>query len=409
MFAWPLMCRLVKALAQLRGDALHHLSDTQQLPMLHRAFIAASRASKPVKALEALFRGAQMSEQPTTNSSRKPPAADPATGSSNRAAAGIRLAPGANAAYDEALQQLHQVQEEYQQELQGTLAAYRGSSSSSVHQVILGDQDQGVLCLVVQPPAGAAPAHQGFGGSSPIHQQATPPAWTQQLLLDVSHQVIKHEQLADSEVASLVDCAAVQPTAAAGRGRGAKGRGRGASSRGRGRTAAAGAAEGGTGGHVIVNIHIPLLQELAADIQQAQQQLELAIATALNYAASVFMDSYSLFRSLVKAVSELDVLAGFASVVQPGNEAAGCCFCRPRFASAGAASAAVNGQEAGPLSPILQLQGLWHPLLAASAVVGPGGGPGAGDVVCNDIQLGGDRPGAMLLTGGQWPCEYKGT
>lgn len=145
----------------------------------------------------------------------------------------------------------------------------------------------------------------------------------------------------------------------------------------------------------MVHVHIPLLQELFTEVQQATQQLEAAAAVALNRAASTLLDSYTVFKGLIKAVSELDVLAGFAEYIQR-TSSPGCSLCRPRFAAAGAATAAAGVQAAVTSSPLLQLKGLWHPLLAASAAAGGGN---AGGVVCNDVQLGGDKPGAMLLTG----------
>lgn len=76
-------------------------------------------------------------------------------------------------------------------------------------------------------------------------------------------------------------------------------------------------------------------------------------------------------------------------VVCPGNAPPGCSFCRPQFAAAAAAGGLgqVGGSSAAPL---LQLDGLWHPLLGLQS---------SGSVVPNDVGLGGHRPGAMLLTG----------
>jgi hypothetical protein len=77
-------------------------------------------------------------------------------------------------------------------------------------------------------------------------------------------------------------------------------------------------------------------------------------------------------------------------VVAPGSAPPGCSFCRPQFATAAAASSSHQGTAAS--APLLQLEGLWHPLLGSSS--------SSGCVVPNDLVLGGDRPGAMLLTGG---------
>lgn len=97
-------------------------------------------------------------------------------------------------------------------------------------------------------------------------------------------------------------------------------------------------------------------------------------------------------------------------VVAAGQAPPGCSFSRPQFASASAAAvAAANtttaGQHAGALgsnsnsatatAPLLQLDGLWHPLLGRQA-----GSSSSSSVVSNDVVLGGgNKPGAMLLTG----------
>jgi hypothetical protein len=86
-------------------------------------------------------------------------------------------------------------------------------------------------------------------------------------------------------------------------------------------------------------------------------------------------------------------------VVSPGNAPPGCSFCRPQFAAAAAAAAAGLGQDgssASSVAPLLQLGGLWHPLLGVQT---------RGSVVPNDVLLGGHRPGAMLLTGEA--CESR--
>jgi hypothetical protein len=45
---------------------------------------------------------------------------------------------------------------------------------------------------------------------------------------------------------------------------------------------------------------------------------------------------------------------------------------------------------------VLHFEGMWHPLMGRSAAAGSGG-----CVVPNDMQLGGQAPTAMLLTGGR--------
>jgi len=57
-----------------------------------------------------------------------------------------------------------------------------------------------------------------------------------------------------------------------------------------------------------------------------------------------------------------------------------------------------SGSLCDVMSPTLQLQGLWHPLLAVTgnSIVA---GSGSKIVKANDVLLGGGRPGTMLLTG----------
>lgn len=80
-------------------------------------------------------------------------------------------------------------------------------------------------------------------------------------------------------------------------------------------------------------------------------------------------------------------------VVAPGQAPAGCSFCRPNFTSASAAAAAEASAGLDAAAPLLQLEGLWHPLLGMQSSSNSSG------VVPNDVLLGGNEPGAMLLTG----------
>jgi DNA mismatch repair ATPase MutS len=50
------------------------------------------------------------------------------------------------------------------------------------------------------------------------------------------------------------------------------------------------------------------------DVLAAEQQVAAAAAAALDGVAETFLGSYGVFRSLVAAVADLDVLAGFAHV-----------------------------------------------------------------------------------------------
>jgi hypothetical protein len=341
----------------------------------------------------------------------------------------VQLAPGADEAYDAAAELVQQQQAEFEQAVAAALAAYSSSSQgfgitaaataaagkgsfatqlqqghaaaagAVLQQVILGDTQQGVVCLTVRPLAAASAALHGVANAFQSYgnmQQQQHGAWVQQLLAP-RHVLLKQEALVGSEVAT-----AAGPTgAAAGAGRGRGSRGRGGRGRGRNAAAAAGgfAADEEDGLLLLLHVEVPELAGLAQELQHAQQQLTSAASTAVGRASAAFLGSYGMFKAMVAAAAELDVLAGFASVA---GDAAASSFSRPRFAAAGTAQAAAGissssaaaaaGGEDG--SPVLQFERLWHPLMGQSVAGGSGG-----CVVPNDVHLGGQAPTAMLLTG----------
>lgn len=120
----------------------------------------------------------------------------------------------------------------------------------------------------------------------------------------------------------------------------------------------------------------------------ARRQQADALSNALAIASQLFLDKYSSFVALQSAVADLDVLAGFATATQPGNAPAGCSFCRPQFVAAAPLTATAS---ANATAPRLELQAAWHPLLAIGAATAR--------VTPNDLCLGGDAPGTLLLTG----------
>ena len=170
-------------------------------------------------------------------------------------------------------------------------------------------------------------------------------------------------------------------------------------------------------------------QSALAALQQAQGAEEVACTRVLAAAGQLFLDSYATFSCLAAAVSDLDVLAAFAGVTADGAALPpGCAFCRPVFTDAApqAASAAAGRLpwQQGASRPVLELRGLWHPLLTAGASGGAvgaarpqagasGGAVGAarpqaaaaagaggnGGIVPNDVHLGGSQAPALLLTG----------
>ncbi len=144
----------------------------------------------------------------------------------------------------------------------------------------------------------------------------------------------------------------------------------------------------------IVLVHVPALQQSAQDVQLAGQQQAAAITQVMAAAAQLFLGSYKSFLALQTAVAELDILAGFAAATNAGAAPPGCSFCRPTFVAAAEVADSLNSSSWGGrvIAPVMHLKRLWHPLLAKSM--------GAG-AVPNDVCLGGDDAGTMLLTGEQ--------
>jgi hypothetical protein len=441
------LCRFVEAVALMNRQLSQQGVATKKLPLLHKAALAAAKAAIPAQRIHQVLNGAQWTEAGAVQgknlnpagmggpgeSGRQPHSSVGGSSSSDAGFGHVQLEPGADEAYDAAAEDVQQQQAEFGQAVAAALAAYsssqgkgsataargfsahqlqRGASSgTAVQRAFLDEAQQGVVCLVVRPPAGAiAGTHEMFPSHGHFqqqqqHEQRLGGAWVQQLLVP-GHVLLKQEPLAGSEVAA---AAGLNATAAAG---GSRGKGRGRGGRGKGRTAAV-AAAGVCDEHeglLLLHVEVPELASLARELQQAQQQLAAAAAAAVGRATAAFFGSYSMFKAMVAAAAELDVLAGFASIA--GDAAPGS-YSRPRFAAAGSAQAAAaaggsssTGTAAGSSggsSPVLQFVGLWHPLMGQS-VVG-----GSSSVVPNDVQLGGDRPTAMLLTG-EWvvACRHLG-
>jgi hypothetical protein len=107
--------------------------------------------------------------------------------------------------------------------------------------------------------------------------------------------------------------AAAAATAGLGRGGGKKSQ---QNTGARGFPAAADAGmRGAAGGEtLLLHVHVPELQQMWAEVQDASQQVAGAAAAALDRVAQTFLESYGMFRSLAAAVADLDVLAGFAQV-----------------------------------------------------------------------------------------------
>jgi hypothetical protein len=168
--------------------------------------------------------------------------------------------------------------------------------------------------------AAAAGTSAGFWGQP----ASTDPADISDLIAELlapGHLLVKQELLTDGQDSTLLSQQQQQQgssKAPTGRGtkaanvRGGAGRGRkGAAGRGSSTPAAA---AGGDGQSVLLHVCVPELQQMWEEVQAAEQQAVAAAAAALDRVAQTFLGAYGVFRSLVAAVADLDVLAGFAQV-----------------------------------------------------------------------------------------------
>lgn len=71
-------------------------------------------------------------------------------------------------------------------------------------------------------------------------------------------------------------------------------------------------------GCLLLHVHVPALCTLQQQLQKAKAEVDSAAVAAVSRVAWVFLDACRVFRSLVDAVADLDVLAGFSQV---------CCVC----------------------------------------------------------------------------------
>lgn len=163
----------------------------------------------------------------------------------------------------------------------------------------------------------AATSHAGFWGQPGSSSRGTAANYGfSALLADMlapGHTIVLQERLQDGQQQQQ---GTGRPPAGRGAGKAARG-GRGGGGRGR-QGGSAPTAAAGTGGDgqpaVLLHVHLPELQEMQQDVRAAEEQVVAAAAAALDGVAGTFLGSYGVFRSLVAAVADLDVLAGFAQV-----------------------------------------------------------------------------------------------
>lgn len=177
---------------------------------------------------------------------------------------------------------------------------------------------------MVEVPAGAAAV---VGGSSSSSSMGVPIAtqWVASLLAP-GHTVVQQELLHQGSQQAQQQQQLQHQTPAKPPRNSRKGH-QGARKGGAAATAAsrrgAGSMAGGPAGHsvpgagsqlLVLHLHVPELQDLWQQLQEAEQQVAAAAAAALSRVADTFLGAYGVFRSLVAAVADLDVLAGFAQV-----------------------------------------------------------------------------------------------
>jgi len=427
-----------------------HSRGTEQLPLLHRAVLAAARAVPAATALSSFVSNAAWVDDAAADHDLTGAGSSSSSSSSEHSPrlSSLHMSAGADPQYDAAQEQYQLLQQNYETKLQQLLDAYanRTAHVTGHPETLASWQQQDV-------PKAAAAVAAGHSGSLLIVQQASlqerasgslalavaaPPSFLHWVagqepspmaaaainhLLLPGHLLTKYEVANEGSLHSTFQAGgslpAQGPAAAVTNVTADSSRGRQKASRRKAKgQASAGVSSSGAGQGtqkvLLLHVHVSELQHLGQQLQLAAREVAGAAAAALSAAAEEFLRCYSLFQRLVGSVAELDVQAGFSRVVRPGSvdRPAGGDFCRPRFAAAAATvtgammsckendghSTSSGDNLGGVMSPALQLQGLWHPLLTVT-----GSSSAAGSrlksVKANDVLLGGSRPGTMLLTG----------
>ncbi|KAL0028206.1 hypothetical protein WJX79_001719 [Trebouxia sp. C0005] len=127
----------------------------------------------------------------------------------------------------------------------------------------------------------------------------------------------------------------------------------------------------------------PSLRSLVKQHADALETRELALTGILQGLLARFASQAGLWQKAVKAMSELDALMALAYAAQFGGD--GAPMCRPTFLDPHALGASQPAH-------VFEAKALRHP--AAGMGIASGG-----SFVPNDIQLGGEAPGFIVLTG----------
>jgi hypothetical protein len=101
----------------------------------------------------------------------------------------------------------------------------------------------------------------------------------------------------------------------------------------------------------------PALARLASARDAAAAARGSAAAAALAGAAAGLAAARGALAALVRGVSEIDVLAGFAAISEASPP--GVAWCRPAFAAAAAERGDGGGGGGACRTPPLHLKGLW--------------------------------------------------
>jgi len=290
---------LIEAVAILRRHmAQLHLSSSK-LPLIHKAVVEAAKCSEAVAAIARVLGGAEWA---TTAVQGVGGGSNTACTAGDSTLGGLRLAAGADEAYDAACQRMTEAEAQLAQATREVLTMFGGAGGSFT-------------------ATGLTQRKQQAGGK--LRQQQQAKSSKQATVVDPLEGLIKVPAANGAKLQSnpQFEFAGHSPDPAS------------------------------------ILVRCAALQQLATSHAAAARARAAAAAAAVGAAAGQLLGSYSALAALIHAVADLDVLAGFAAVTDAARAPVGVGFCRPTFVSAAADGAGAAGGATA--TPPLHLKGLW--------------------------------------------------